>query len=141
MDRKKIIVKNISLGLVFKVLNMGIVYLTIPFLLKFLGKESYGVWVTVFSLVNILFFVDAGIANGLKTKLSEALSNKNKKLAKEYISTAYIAIFSISIFFLITGILIIQNINFYNLLGIVSEKLPFSTGYNFQDIQNRAIQI
>ncbi len=97
---------------------MGIVYFTIPYLIKYLGKESYGVWVTIFSIVNILFFVDAGIVNGLKTKLSEALSKNNIKTAQEYISTAYISIFSIAILFFVIGFFVIQNINLTNLLAI-----------------------
>jgi len=97
---------------------MGIVYFTIPFLIKYLGKESYGVWVTIFSVVNILFFVDAGIVNGLKTKLSEAISKGNTKLAQEYVSTAYLTILSIAVLFFMIGFLVIQNINLTKLLNI-----------------------
>jgi len=104
MNRKKIIFKNVSLGVFYKILNMAIVFTTIPLLLNYLEKEQYGVWVTIFSLVNIVFFVDAGIGNGLKTKLSEALSLQNFKLAQTYISTAYISIFFISIVVLCVGI-------------------------------------
>ncbi len=118
MNRKKIILKNTSLGFVFKILNMGVVYFTIPFLLQYLGKANYGIWVTIFSIVNILFFVDAGIANGLKTKLTEALTNKNKNLAKEYISTAYGSIFLISVCFLIVGMVLINNIDLSKLLNV-----------------------
>ena len=120
MDRKKIILKNTSLGFFFKILNMGIVYFTIPFILQYLGKTNYGIWVTIFSIVNILFFVDAGIANGLKTKLTEALTNKNKILAKEYISTAYITILIISIFFFAVGFIIINSLDLRNLLNVDS---------------------
>ena len=118
MDRKKIIQHNVSLGFIFKILNMAIVYLTIPFLLSYLGKANYGIWVTIFSIVNILFFVDAGIANGLKTKLTEAISNKKLLLAKEYISTALVIIIGISIFFLIIGVLIINSVNLTSLLNV-----------------------
>lgn len=118
MDRRKIILKNVSLGFVFKILNMGIVYLTIPFLLKYLGSSNYGVWVTIFSIVNILFFVDAGIANGLKTKLTEAISNKNLSLAKEYISTASIIIFFISISFFLLACITIYSVNLNSLLNV-----------------------
>ena len=111
MDRKKILIKNVSLGVLYKILNMGIVFTTIPLLLNYLEKEEYGIWVTIFSLINIVFFVDAGIGNGLKTKLSEAISLKDFKLARQYISTAYISISVISIIILIIGSLIIFNID------------------------------
>ncbi len=97
---------------------MLFVYLTIPYLLSFLGKENYGIWVTLFSILNILFFVDAGIANGLKTKLSKAISEHDIELSKEYISTAYIAIFTISMSFLALGYFAISTISLTSLLNI-----------------------
>ena len=116
-SRNKIAQKNISIGLIFKVLNMVVVYLTIPFLLSFLGKENYGVWVTIFSIVNVLFFIDAGIVNGLKTKLSKSLSNKEYILSREYITTSYITIFLIASFFLITGYIFLNNVNLSHFLN------------------------
>ena len=123
MNRKNIILKNVSLGIFYKILNMAIVFTTIPLLLNYLEKEQYGVWVTVFSLVNIVFFVDAGIGNGLKTKLSEALSLKDLKLAKSYISTAYISIFFISLIVLCTGI---GGVFFINLQELFNTSIPES---------------
>jgi len=96
---------------------MGIVFTTIPLLLNYLEKEQYGIWVTIFSLVNIVFFVDAGIGNGLKTKLSEALSLRDLKLARTYISTAYIIISSISLIVFCLGVFLIFLINFQDLLN------------------------
>ena len=121
MERNKIIRQNVSLSLIFKALNLSIVYLTIPFLLKFLGKENYGVWVTVFSVVSILFFLDGGIANGLKTKLSKALSAKNYLISKEYIATSYIFIFAVSTLFFCIGFLFLHSLNLSSLLNISSE--------------------
>ncbi len=117
MNRNKVILKNVSLGLVYKIINMGIVFLTVPLLLKYLDKEQYGVWATLFSLVNIIFFIDGGIGNGLKTKLSEALSAKNTHLAKQYISTAYLSIFVIAISVFLVSLLLISHINLQDLFN------------------------
>ena len=103
MDRKKILTKNISLSVLYKFLSLVIVFTTIPLLLNYLEVEQYGIWVTIFSLINIVLFIDGGIGNGLKTKLSEAISLKDFKLAKTYISTAYISIVIISIILLLIG--------------------------------------
>jgi O-antigen/teichoic acid export membrane protein len=117
MDRKKIIFKNVSLGILYKILNMAIVFTTIPILLNYLEKEQYGIWVTIFSLVNIVFFVDAGIGNGLKTKLTEALSLKDYELARTYISTGYVSIAAISIIILCLGASLIFNFNLQELFN------------------------
>lgn len=124
MDRKKIIFKNTSLGILYKIINMGIVFTTIPLLLNYLEKEQYGIWATIFSLINIVFFVDAGIGNGLKTKLSEAISAKNFKLAKQYISTAYISISVISAVIFTIGSVLIFSFNLEELFNttLISDK-------------------
>lgn len=125
MNRSKIIFKNVSLGVLYKAINLVVVFTTIPLLFSYLEKEQYGVWVTIFSIVNIVFFVDAGIGNGLKTKLSEAVSVKNFKLAKRYISTAYIFISAISLLLFIIGLVLIMSIDLQNLFNtsLENEKL------------------
>ena len=116
-NRDSILKKNVSLGVLFKILNIGIAFFTIPFLLKYLNTEQYGLWVTIFSIVNLIIYIDGGIANGLKTKLSEALSRNDLKLAREYISTAYFSISIFSIVLLTIGIFVIYWINFKELLN------------------------
>lgn len=96
MNRKRIIKENISLSIVYKAINMTFVFITIPLLLNYLDKEQYGVWATIFSLVNIMLYLEGALGNALKTKLSEALGNNDVVLAKEYISIAYIVLFAVT---------------------------------------------
>ena len=117
MSRHKIIFKNVSLGVFYKALNLLTVFTTIPLLLNYLDTEQYGVWVTIFSIVNIVFFVDAGIGNGLKTKLTEAISSKNFSLAQTYISTAYLFISAIALLILIIGVFFILNVDLQQLFN------------------------
>lgn len=117
MDRKKILIKNISLGLVYKSINLLIVFTIIPLLLNYLDKELYGIWATIFSLINIIIFVDGGIGNGLKTKLAESLSLKNFHLAKTYISTAYVSILVISLVLFAVASLFIYLTDFQKLFN------------------------
>lgn len=126
IDRKKILLKNISFGVIYKVINMGIVFTTIPLLLNYLEEEQYGIWVTIFSLVNMALFVDGGIGNGLKTKLAKALSLKNYKLSNSYISTAYISVTILSILILIVGFLLIFNLDL---------KVLFNTSLTNQELR------
>jgi O-antigen/teichoic acid export membrane protein len=127
MNRSNIIFKNVSLGVLYKAINLIIVFTTIPLLLNYLEKEQYGVWVTIFSIVNIVFFVDAGIGNGLKTKLSEAISLKDFKLARTYISTAYIFISIIAFLLFIIGAVFIMNVDLQSLLNTSLENEELKT--------------
>lgn len=130
MNRRKIIFKNVSLGVLYKALNLLAVFTTIPLLLNYLDTEQYGVWVTIFSIVNIIFFVDAGIGNGLKTKLSEALSLQDYSLAKTYISTAYLFISGIALIVLLIGSVFLFTIDWQELLNtsIKNEELKVVLG-------------
>lgn len=127
MNRSRILVKNVSLGVIYKAINLIVVFTTIPLLLNYLEKEQYGVWVTIFSIVNIVFFVDAGIGNGLKTKLSEAISLKDFKLASTYISTAYIFISILALLLLIIGFVLIFNFNLQTILNTSIENEELKT--------------
>jgi O-antigen/teichoic acid export membrane protein len=108
MNRKRIIKENISLSIVYKAINMTFVFITIPLLLNYLDKEQYGVWATIFSLVNIMLYLEGALGNALKTKLSEALGNNDVVLAKEYISIAYIVLFAVTA----VGVLITSTLVF-----------------------------
>lgn len=122
VNRDKILRKNVSFGVLFKTLNIGIAFFTIPFLLKYLNTEQYGLWVTIFSIVNVIIYIDGGIGNGLKTKLSEAISRNELKLAREYISTAYFSISIFSLLILIIGFFIIYSINLKELLNTTIDE-------------------
>jgi len=118
MSRKGIILKNVSLGIVYKILNMAIVFITIPILLNYLDKEFYGIWVTIFSIINIVFFVDIGIANGLKTKLTEAISRNNFTMAKTNISNAYLIISLLAVLLLLIGSTLIYFLDLQRVLNV-----------------------
>ena len=97
LDRNKILVKNISWGIVYKGLGMIAMFLVIPVLFKYLGEEKYGIWAVVLSILNWFVFFDFGIGSGLKNRLTEALSLNNIKQGKQIISTALFLIILISV--------------------------------------------
>lgn len=122
MNREKILIKQVSSSFIFKILAMGLSYLSIPLFLKYLGNRDYGLWMTIFSIVSWINTFDLGIGNGLRNKLSENLAKKDYINAKEYITTGYIILSIIAFFIFLVGIFIINmvkiteflNINFYN---------------------------
>lgn len=104
MNRDKLIKSNISLGLLYKVLSLSTIYITIPFLMEFLGSSNYGIWVTLYSIISILFFLDGGVTNGLRTKLAEAVGKGDLVLGQKYITAGYVAITGIAIAFFLIGL-------------------------------------
>ncbi|PIX06378.1 MAG: hypothetical protein COZ76_09140, partial [Flavobacteriales bacterium CG_4_8_14_3_um_filter_35_10] len=104
--------------MVWRGINTLFMYLTVPFLLNYLGNQYYGVWVTIYGLLITAYFMDIGITLGLKNKLAVALSNKNYILAKTLISTAYISISIISLFLIIVGFLFVYSFKMNQIFNI-----------------------
>ena len=92
---------HISLTFVFKVLAIGISYLLVPLTINYLNIEQYGIWMTLLSIMSWVVFFDIGLGSGMRNKLAEALATNDIKLAKTYVSTAYIAISIIALIFFI----------------------------------------
>lgn len=69
---------------------MIITLLLVPLTLDYLDTETFGVWTTLSSVLTLLAFFDVGLGNGLRNKLSEALSKNDLITARSYVSTAYV---------------------------------------------------
>jgi O-antigen/teichoic acid export membrane protein len=107
LNRKHILKKNLPLNYLYKILATALIYVTVPILIKNLGTEYYGVWLTIFSLSGWVYYLNLGIGNGLKNKLTEALIINDTKTAKELIATAYVSVSFLASIILICGLLII----------------------------------
>src|SRR5580704_14585226 len=55
-----------------KGVSIGTLLVTVPLTLAYLGKERYGLWMTISSLVAIFGFADLGMGASLKTLLAAA---------------------------------------------------------------------
>ena len=90
--RTKSIKKNVIVMMLIKGLSMLISFLYVPLLYNTFDTTSYGVWLTLTSLVSWVAMFDVGLGNGLRNKLAESLAQGDNVLAKKYVSTAYVYI-------------------------------------------------
>ena len=74
---------------IYKFLSIIISFLIVRVNIDFLGVELFGVWAVLLTVIQWIVFFDFGIGNGLKNKVSEALSKNDIKLVRIYISSAY----------------------------------------------------
>jgi len=102
--RSALLKKNIILNTLIKIVSIIISFLLVPLCIKFVGEEDYGVWLTLSSVIIFMAFLDIGFSNGLRNKYAEAKALNDKKLIREYVSTAF---FSLSFIFILVWILII----------------------------------
>lgn len=110
-SRSKNVKTNISISFILKIISTGISFMVIPMTINYLNTEQYGVWMTLLAIISWMSFFDMGLGNGLRNKLTEALSKNDIKSAKEYVSTAYVAISIIVLIIFIVLIFIIPNLN------------------------------
>jgi O-antigen/teichoic acid export membrane protein len=78
-----------------RVIAMAVALITVPLTLHYLGRERYGLWITITSVLTMLAFSDLGIANGLLNKLSAARGAGDEKLGRELVSSAFYVLLAI----------------------------------------------
>jgi len=74
--------KNFSFSIAFKVVSAVMMFISVPLLLKILGKHDYGIWAALTSLLVWISLFDFGIGYALKNTVSKALANDNLEKAR-----------------------------------------------------------
>jgi O-antigen/teichoic acid export membrane protein len=92
--------KNIIASFCLKAVSIAVSLLLVPLTLRYLNPTEYGIWLTLSSILTWINFFDIGLGNGLRNKLTEALSFRNIEKAKVYVSTTFAILFLImAVFF------------------------------------------
>lgn len=95
---------------------------TVPMLLNYLGKDLFGIWAIVSSLVVWMQLFDFGIGNGLGNALAEAVGRGDAQAASRYLSSATIAVALISLLGLPALAVAVRTVPWADLLRIDSTK-------------------
>jgi O-antigen/teichoic acid export membrane protein len=97
--------------------GMVISLLLVPVTIDYLSVETYGIWLTISSVLSIISLLDIGLGNGLRNKFSEAVSQNDHKLARSYVSTSYVLFSAIQLILLLLFALLIYNIPLLKSIG------------------------
>ncbi len=81
--------KNIISSLAIKGMSILISFFTLPITLSYVDSSTYGVWLTISSIVGWFVFFDIGLTQGLRNRLAEAKAKGDNSLARIYVSTTY----------------------------------------------------
>lgn len=81
--------KNIIYSIFIKGISILISLMMVPITLDYLNNEEYGVWLTLSSLLAWIGFFDIGLGNGLRNKLTEAITIGDYNKGRVYISTTF----------------------------------------------------
>jgi O-antigen/teichoic acid export membrane protein len=88
-ERTAMVRKNIVNSFVVKAIGIVSSLMLVPLTINYISAENYGIWLTLSSVVSWINLMDIGLGNGLRNKLTEAISNKNYHQGRIYVSTTY----------------------------------------------------
>lgn len=116
-NRTRRLKSNISYSLLFKGISVASTLALVSITLNFVNKDQYGLWLVLSSIIGWVNFFDIGLGNGLKTKLTESITDGDLLKAKKYVSTTYLLLFFISLLLLLVFLLLQFFIKWQNLLN------------------------
>lgn len=111
---------NLAFSILCRGVQIVLSILTIHQLVQVLGVESYGLWVTLTSVMAWMALFDFGIGYGLKNRLSEAYASENKESVGALLSSVYFIYVVISALILI----IFSTVAYF--ISPFSENIPAS---------------
>lgn len=114
--------KNIFQMLFIRGTSIIIGLVLLPLTVGYVNSETYGLWLTISSMVAWISFFDIGIGNGLKNRLAEALAVEDYELGKKYVSTTYAILSLIFIPLMLLLIPIAQFVDWQSILNVSAEN-------------------
>lgn len=116
-DRRNKIIKTAWSGLVARIVTIAISLVMVPLAVHYLGKEQYGLWVAVSSLVGMLGFMDGGAGNAVINLVAHASGTKNDDLVK-IVSTSFFSLMALALTGFLLFLLAFPFVSWSKLLGV-----------------------
>jgi O-antigen/teichoic acid export membrane protein len=113
--------KNILASLVIKGGSIAISLVLVPLTINYVNTTSYGIWLTLSSIVGWFSFFDIGFGHGLRNKFAESIARGEYDLARKYISTTYVVLSLIIGIVLLIFVGITPFLNWANILNSPAE--------------------
>jgi O-antigen/teichoic acid export membrane protein len=103
---------------------MGISLIYTPLLLRYLGDEKYGIWVTVLSILNWILMFDVGVGNGLRNVLAIKIKQGKPDEAQGVVASAYYFLGAIVLCLFFIGLYVCFLINWNSVFKSELNVLP-----------------
>lgn len=97
--------------------------ISIPIVVRYLGAEQYGIWVTISTSVALLLYFDIGIANTLTNLIAESYAEDDREAAGRYFATAFWMSVAVVVALGVLGWALWPSIDFAYLLHINDPSL------------------
>jgi O-antigen/teichoic acid export membrane protein len=114
-------------GLFGKGVSILVGLATVPITVRYLGPESYGLWITISSTVTMFFVLDIGISSTLTNLISEAFSRDDRDRAAAYFATAFWTVIGIAVGLGIASWLVWPYVNWASIFHVQDPALVHDT--------------
>lgn len=123
-QRSQILINNIVASFIIKGWSLVVQMLLVPIALNCLTIYEYGLWLTISSVITWMDNFDIGLSNGLRNKLAEAIALDDVKMAKEYVTTAFVAMFLLGILLFVFLTTFVNTQNIHGMLNVNKTIVP-----------------
>lgn len=87
-ERYRLIAISGATATINKLLSALVGVISVPLVVHYTGKELFGLWMVINSMIIWMQLADFGIANGLSNAIAEAYGRDDSNAASSYLSTA-----------------------------------------------------
>lgn len=83
------IIHSTAMAAAARGLNLFVGFISVPLAVGYLGRDRYGVWITISSLLAFLSFTDFGLGSSLLNALAAAYGRDDRRQAQRYVASAF----------------------------------------------------
>lgn len=113
--------KNIISSFLIKGASISVSLILLPITLNYVSPSTYGIWLTLSSVVAWFSFFDIGLTQGLRNKFAEARAKGDDSLAQIYVSTTYAILGIIFLCLWLVFIIINRFLNWSEILNVSAD--------------------
>lgn len=84
-------------GAIARIVQIGTSLITIPIVIRYLGNERFGLWMTISSILAMAGFADFGIGNGVLNTVAKAFGQNDMNGVRRAVSSGFAVLVAISI--------------------------------------------
>jgi len=88
-QRYRRIIHSTAMATVARGINLVVSFISVPLAVGYLGRDRYGIWITITSLLMFLSFADFGLGGSLQNALADAHGRQDRAQAQRYVTNAF----------------------------------------------------
>ncbi len=122
----KFVLKQIFGSFLLRGIGILISMLQVPILMDCLNNEKYGIWITLFNIINWISIFDFGLTHGLRNKVSELYVKEDHVLIRKYLLNTIIVlciIFGLMSLLILSVLANLDLIKMFNSMSMSNSQL------------------